>query len=121
MLIVYDSRTGMGKKFAEKLPYPSQPVSQPVQASCILVTRNAGLGQVPKTTELFLQQYAGLVKGVVVNGSKRFGRFYCAAGPKITSRYRLPVIHSMQGEGTDEDVRSVAEFIREYEAQKERI
>ncbi len=33
--IVYDSKTGLGKKFAEKLPYPLQSVEQPVQGPCI--------------------------------------------------------------------------------------
>ena len=83
MKVVYDSRTGLGKKFAEKLRCAAQPVSAPVDEPCILVTRNAGLGQIPKPTQSFLEQYGHLVRGVVVNGSKRFGRFYCAAGPKI--------------------------------------
>lgn len=111
MRIVYDSRTGLGKAFAEKLPYPSQPVSEPVWESCILVTRNTGLGQIPKSTESFLRQYSKLVTGVVINGSKRFGRFYCAAGPKIQSRYGLAVIRNIQGEGTREDARFVAGWV----------
>lgn len=112
MRIVYGSRTGLGKKFAEKLPYPLQSVFEPVSSPCILITRNEGLGQIPKPTQVFLKQYSTFVKGIVVNGNKRFGRFYCAAGPKIESRSHVPVIRNIEGEGTDEDARAVAEFIQ---------
>lgn len=108
MRIVYDSRTGLGKKFAEKLSHPLQPISEPIHEPCILITRNTGLGQIPKSTQTFLRQYGTLVRGVVVNGDRRFGRFYCAAGTKIEGLYQIPVIRNIEGEGTDEDVQAVA-------------
>ncbi|MGI6170033.1 MAG: class Ib ribonucleoside-diphosphate reductase assembly flavoprotein NrdI [Christensenellales bacterium] len=116
MKVVCDSRTGLGKRFAEELSCPSQPVSAPVYESCILVTRNSGLGQIPKSTQSFLEQYGRLVRGVVVNGSKRFGRFYCAAGVKIESRYHIPILRNIEGEGTDEDANAVNASIREMQS-----
>lgn len=110
--IVYDSQTGLGKKFAEKLPYPSQSVDGKIELPCILITRNSGLGQIPKSTQLFLSQNSAYVKGVVVNGSKRFGMFYCAAVPKIEKQYRIPVIRKIEGEGTKEDVDAVIRFLQ---------
>lgn len=116
MRIVYDSRTGLGKKYAEKLSYPSQPVSEVICEPCILITRNVGLGQIPKPTQKFLENYADFVKGVVINGDKRFGKFYCAAGPKIENQYRVSVIRNITGEGTEEDARAVADFIQKIQA-----
>ncbi len=46
MLIVYDSYTGLGKKFAESLGSPTQSVEISVNEPCILVTRNIGLGKI---------------------------------------------------------------------------
>jgi protein involved in ribonucleotide reduction len=118
MRIIYDSKTGLGKKFAEKLPYPVQSVSEPLSGPCILITRNEGLGLIPKSTQRFLKQYSALVRGVVINGNKRFGRFYCAAGPKIESHYHVPVIRNIEGEGIDTDVQVVVEFLRELQSAK---
>lgn len=112
MRIVYDSRTGLGKKFAEKLPHPAQSVLEPLSEPCILITRNEGLGLISKRTKIFLKQYGAFVRDTIINGNKRFGRFYCAAGPKIESGYHIPVIRNIEGEGTDEDVMAVAEFLQ---------
>lgn len=114
--IVYDSKTGLGKKFAEKLPYPLQSVEQPVQGPCILVTRNAGLGMISAPTQDFLARNGAFVKGIVVNGNKRFGRFYCAAGPKIEKRFGIPVLRNIEGEGTPEDAQAVIHQIQSLAA-----
>jgi protein involved in ribonucleotide reduction len=110
--IVYDSKTGLGKQFAEKLESPTQSVSESIDAPCILVTRNVGHGKIPKTTEKFLKQYGALVKGVVINGDRRFGKYYCAAGLKIEAKYHLPIILNIEGAGNDADVEKVSEFIQ---------
>lgn len=117
MCIVYDSRTGLGKKFAEKLPYPSQSVSEPLDGPCLLITRNEGLGKISKAAKDFLKQYSNLVKGIVVNGDKRFGRFYCAAGPKIESRYGLSVIRNIEGEGNGDDVSAVVGILQKLKVE----
>lgn len=118
MRIIYDSKTGLGKKFAEKLLYPVQSVSEPLLVPCILITRNEGLGLIPKPTQRFLKQYSALVKGVVINGNKRFGRFYCAAGTKIESHYHVPIIRNIEGEGIEDDVQAVVEFLQELQSAK---
>ncbi|MDR1540763.1 MAG: ATP-binding cassette domain-containing protein [Clostridiales bacterium] len=109
--IVYDSKTGLGKKFAGKLQLPAQPASESVDESCVLITRNVGRGKIPRTTEKFLRKYGSFVKGVIVNGDRRFGKYYCAAGPKIEEKYHLPVILNIEGEGSDEDAERVREYI----------
>jgi protein involved in ribonucleotide reduction len=109
--IVYDSKTGLGKKFAEKLQHPVQSVTESVDGPCILVTRNVGRGKIPKTTEKFLNMHSAFVKGIVVNGDRRFGKCYCAAGPKIVEKYNIPIILNIEGEGSAEDVEIVKERI----------
>lgn len=113
--VFYDSRTGLGKKFAEKLPFSSYDITETPDSPCILVTRNIGLGQIPKSTKIFLDQHKDLVKGVVVNGNKRFGKFYCGASPKIEKSYHVPIIRNIEEEGNKEDVQAVVEYIRKLE------
>jgi protein involved in ribonucleotide reduction len=112
MRIVYDTKTGLGKKFAEKLGIDVQPISDAIEEPCILVTRNVGRGMIPGTTKRFLKKYGAFVKGVIVNGDRRFGKYFCAAGPKIASKYGQTIILNIEGEGTDEDVKKVRVYIQ---------
>jgi protein involved in ribonucleotide reduction len=112
--VVYDSKTGQGKKFAEKVSGNAQSVSEPLDLPCLLVTRNVGRGSIPGTTKKFLKQNAGYVVGVVVNGDRRFGEYYCAAGPKIQENYGLSIIRNIEREGNDEDVAEIKAFIAQH-------
>jgi len=120
MLIVYDSYTGLGKKFAESLGYPTQSVEISVNEPCILVTRNIGLGKITDTTSQFLEQYKEFVKGVVVNGSKKFGPFYCKAADKINKEYNILVIRKISGSGNDEDISFVKNSLKAIEGKLNR-
>jgi protein involved in ribonucleotide reduction len=115
MIIVYDSLTGLGKEFSEALGYPTQPVDAKLNEPCILVTRNVGLGKIPDTTSLFLEQYKEHVAGVVVNGNKKFGPFYCKSADKINKLYQIPVIRKISGSGNQEDIDFVRNSIKELE------
>lgn len=110
--IIYDSRTGLGKKFAKKLSDTAQPIEQGIDGPCLLITRNVGLGMIPKSTHAFLKQHAGQVIGVIVNGSQKFGRFYCAAGPKIADQYGITIVRNIEGEGNVDDVRAVEAYLQ---------
>ena len=109
--VVYDSKTGLGKKFAENVSDNTQPVSAGVDFPCLLVTRNVGRGKIPSSTKKFLKQYGNYVVGVVLNGDRKFGKYYCAAGPKIEEKYQVPVIRSIEKDGNDEDVAEIKKFL----------
>jgi protein involved in ribonucleotide reduction len=110
--IVYDSKTGLGKKFAGKVSNNIQAVSEEVNSPCLLVTRNVGRGKIPGTTKKFLKKYGQYVIGVVVNGDRRFGKYYCAAGPKIQEKYHIPVIRNIEKDGSDDDVKEIIAFLQ---------
>ena len=112
MTIVYDSLTGLGKEFSEALGYPTQSVDTAPNEPCILITRNTALGKIPDTTIQFLDQYKELVTGVVVNGNKKFGPFYCKAAEKINKLYDIPVIRKISGSGNQEDINFVKNILR---------
>lgn len=106
MKIIYDTRTGLGKTFASSLQTPSQSVTTTfnMTESCLLVTRNIGLGKIPKTTSNFLDQHAAQVIGVIVNGSRKYGPYFGAVGPAIAKLYNVPIIRTIEGAGTAEDL-----------------
>ena len=56
LVVVYDSLTGLGKKFAQSLELPSQSVWKKLEEPCILVSRNSGAGQIPWTTKRFIRK-----------------------------------------------------------------
>lgn len=112
MLIVYDSRFGAGKKFAEKFGMPVQSVEEAVNEDIILVTRNEGRGQISQAAKAFLDANKNHVKGVVVNGNmENHADTFCFAADKIAEEYGLTIAARIQGEGNDTDVATVKEFI----------
>lgn len=116
MLIVYDSRTGYGEKFARKLSDHVQSIDLPVSEPCLLVTRNEGLGQISEATKTFLTSNAKWVEGVVVNGMKRFGPFFNKSAGKLQKQYGLEIIAKIELDGTDEDVLKVQAFLKAKES-----
>jgi protein involved in ribonucleotide reduction len=109
--VVYDSKTGLGKMFAEKVSDRAQPVSEPIDSPCILITRNVGRGKIPGSTKKFLKQRGEHVVGVVVNGDRRFGKHFCAAGPKIQQAFNIPIIRNIERDGNDMDVAEIRAFL----------
>lgn len=112
LVVVYDSLTGLGKKFAKSLEMPSQSVWKKLEGSCILVSRNSGAGQIPWTTKSFIRKYRHLIKGFVINGNqKRYPRTFCGATDKIVEQYGLRHIRNIEGSGTEADRKAVKGFL----------
>lgn len=112
MIVVYDSRFGNGKAFAERLGQPTQSITEPIEEACILVTRNEGFGKMAQATKEFLDQHKDLVRGVVVNGNKeKHAESFCFAADEIEKTYGLSCLRKIDGQGTDEDVQAVKSAI----------
>lgn len=95
VVIVVDSMTGLGKRFAEKLGYPVFDI-QAYQADehhdIFLITRSVNFGQIPDTTQAFLDQFAKKVIGLAVSGNRNWGKNFGAAGDKISLAYGIPLV-----------------------------
>ena len=116
LVVVYDSLTGLGKKFAQSLELPSQSVWKKLEEPCILVSRNSGAGQIPWTTKRFIRKYRRLIKGFVINGNqKRYPRTFCGATDKIVEQYGLRHIRNIEGSGTEEDRQTVKDFLEQLQ------
>jgi len=116
LVVVYDSLTGLGKKFAKSLGLPSQSVWKKLEEPCILVSRNSGAGQIPWTTKRFIRKNRHLIKGFVINGNqKRYPRTFCGATDKIVEQYGLRHICNIEGSGTEADRQAVKGFLEKLQ------
>lgn len=119
MVVVYDSLTGQAKRFAEKLNMSCIDINQFVKdhdEEVLLVTRTFNFGEVPESTESFLQKHASKVKGVCVSGNRNWGKNYGAAGDKIAATYQIPLILKFEASGFDRDVHIVKQWIKNQES-----
>jgi ribonucleoside-diphosphate reductase protein NrdI len=117
MLIVYDSLTGQGKKFALKLGYEAIKISEYETTHdhvVFLVTRSFHFGEVPKTTLTFLESYHDRVVGLAVSGNRNWGTNYGKAGEVIEKRYGIPLVTKFEMGGMESDIKTTQAYIQGY-------
>lgn len=117
MIIAYYSMTGNVHRFVNKLGrvaslYTIKPGIATVLAEpYVLITPTAGFGQVPTTVADFVRNNGDMLRGVVASGNRNWGDNFAAAGRTISEQYGVPLIHTFELSGTDEDVRIVRDYI----------
>lgn len=121
MIIVYDSLTGQGKRFASHLKYQIISVTEYEESKedVFLLTRSINFGEVPKTTEKFLKSFSHKVVGLAVSGNRTWGQNYGKSGETIEKEYHIPLILKYEGSGYPEDRLYVKEWIENYINKKE--
>lgn len=104
--IVYDSMTGNVKRFISKLNYESVQISEGllVERPYILVTYTIGHGNIPQSTNEFLNRNSLFLSAVASSGNKNWGSFYARAGKLISGKYKVPLLHVFELSGTELDV-----------------
>lgn len=113
MLIAYDSKTGNVKRFVDKLEnMKCVRISTDVKLNepFILITYTTGFGQVPQSTQEFLEEHSHLLQGVAASGNMNWGTRYGLAADHISRQYSVPVLMKFELSGTKRDV---DKFIRE--------
>jgi protein involved in ribonucleotide reduction len=117
MIIVYDSLTGQGKKFAMKLGYEAIKISdyhEEKDKHVFLVTRSFNFGEVPKTTLDFLNIYHQRVIGTAVSGNRNWGSNFGKAGEVIQKKYQIPLVVKFEMGGMDNDITKTKKFIEDF-------
>jgi ribonucleoside-diphosphate reductase protein NrdI len=116
IVIVVDSMTGMGLKFAAKLGYPFFPIDAYVYQDghqVLLITRSVNFGDITEPTRRFLDQFANQTIGMLVSGNRNWGKNYGAAGDKIQLEYKIPLILKFEGMGFPHEVAQVKNWLKE--------
>ncbi|KIL38901.1 ribonucleotide reductase stimulatory protein [Gordoniibacillus kamchatkensis] len=106
MLIVYDSRTGNVRRFAEKLPVPTVQIEDgmAVDEPFVLITYTTGFGQVPDKVKAFLQRNYRYLRGVSASGNRNWGEGFARSADRIAERYGVPVLGKFELSGTSHNV-----------------
>lgn len=91
-------------------------VSQPYVLCVPSYGRPGGAGSVPPQAIKFLNNPANraLLKGVIGAGNTNFGELFCVAADKIAAKCHVPVLYKFELMGTEEDVATVQEGIKEF-------
>lgn len=117
MIIVYDSLTGQGKKFASKLGYDAIKITEYKEDNdqhVFLVTRSINFGEVPKTTLDFLNIFYKRVIGTAVSGNRNWGTNFGKAGEVIEKKYQIPLVVKFEMGGMDNDITKTKKFIEDF-------
>lgn len=117
ILLVVDSMTGQGKRFAEKLGYPVVEIAEASpreEDHVVLVTRSYNFGQIPDTTLAFIHIYQHQIIGVAVGGNRTWGQNFGAAGDKIQHQFGIPLIQKFEGTGFPNEVNQTKKWIDAY-------
>jgi len=118
IVIVVDSMTGLGRRFADKLGYP---VFDLATYQCIenhdifLVTRSINFGEITPLTKALIAQYHAKIIAVAVGGNRTWGKNFGAAGDKINNDYGIPLIVKFEGVGFPHEVQQVKVWLKQYE------
>lgn len=117
MIIVYDSLTGQGKRFALKLGYEAIKITdyhEEKEEPIFLVTRSFNFGEVPKTTLDFLNIYHKRVIGTAVSGNRNWGTNFGKAGEVIEKKFHIPLIVKFEMGGIESDIKKTKQFIEDF-------
>lgn len=119
MLIVYDTMTRNVQSFVDKLPKDKFKCchinSYDGTSEFILITYTINFGQVPGTTEEFLEVHGDKMLGVSSSGNRLWGAYYGKAADLISDEYNVPVISKFELKGNKSDIYIFIEGVEKIE------
>lgn len=121
MLVVYDSLTGQGARFASRLGLEHMSILdyEGEDRELFLITRNFDYGEITVDTDEFLEDYADKVVALAVSGNRNWGQHYGVAGDKIAKQYGIELVLKFEGAGFSHDIAFVKDWIQKYKEDKE--
>jgi protein involved in ribonucleotide reduction len=114
MIVVYDSLTGQGERFAKSLGYKTYNINQEINQldePIFLVTRSFNFGDISNETKGFLVKHYHRVIGLAVSGNRNWGTNFGAAGDKINAQYNIPLVLKFEASGLPNEIKTVKTWI----------
>lgn len=116
MKFLYASRMGHVEALVNALNLNAEKIvtgEETVNEDYILFTYTDGHGIVPAVVESFLEKNSANLKGVIASGSmERHKDTFCWAGDIISKKYGVPCLYKVDGSGTEEDQRKIADLLK---------
>jgi len=116
-MVVYESKTGNVERFIQRLPMKSMKVSPELKVGepFVLVTYTTGFGQVPESVTRFLERNSRNLVGVAASGNRNWGQNFALSADIIASNYDVPVISKFEMFGTEQDIETFIEGVKQLE------
>lgn len=117
--IYYDSKTGNVERFIGKMRPLKNWIFIKIDENTVvenkghLVTFTTNFGEVPKTTEKFLEKNNSKILSVSSSGNMNWGKLYALAADKITENYKIPVILKFELAGLNSEVEAFIRIVEE--------
>jgi ribonucleoside-diphosphate reductase alpha chain len=118
MKIIYDGyEKGNVFQFASKLGYEIENIENfqnNNKEKFFLITKTVKFGEVPKSTEYFLEKNSENVIGLAVSGNRNYGKNFAKAGEIISEKFKIPLILKFEGKGLNEDIEYLKKWLKKY-------
>jgi len=117
--IYYDSKTGNVERFIQKVKEQTGwevvkiQADVPIYERGHLVTFTTRFGQLPETTQRFLEHSAPFLDSVTSSGNRNWGMNYGVAADIISSEYGIPQLLKFELSGTAVDVEQFINLVKE--------
>lgn len=110
MFILFYSKTGKVRRFADKLTHKGFVckdilLNPKVEEDFVLITPTYGFGQIPDEVQSFLNENVDHLVAVASSGNKVWGNdLFGRSGEVISDLYNVPLLHKFQNSGFNSDV-----------------
>jgi protein involved in ribonucleotide reduction len=117
LLIVYDSFTGNVERFIKKTEMRSIKIYKGliIDEPFVMVTYTTRMGEIPNKTRDFLFDNYLFLKGIASSGNRNWGTNFAKAADIISEQYKVPIILKFELSGTEQDLNTFKERLRELE------
>ena len=120
MFVYYDSKTGNVQRFIDKIKkerpeWSFVKISRDMEISenGHLVTFTTNFGEIPSTTEKFLENENNrkYIKSVSSSGNMNWGTLFGKAADNIEEKYGISVLMKFELSGTSKEIRNYIEYL----------
>ena len=120
MFVYYDSKTGNVQRFIDKIKKERPEWSfvkisgdMEILENGHLVTFTTNFGEIPDTTEKFLENENNrkYIKSVSSSGNMNWGTLFGKAADNIEEKYGIPVLMKFELSGTSKEIRNYIKYL----------
>lgn len=120
MFVYYDSKTGNVQRFIDKIKKERPEWSfvkisgdMEISENGHLVTFTTNFGEIPNTTEKFLENKNNrkCIKSISSSGNMNWGTLFGKAADSIEEKYGIPVLMKFELSGTSKEIRNYIEYL----------
>lgn len=118
--IYFDSKTGNVARFVDKLKalcphwkFLNINEAEHFDDKGHLITFTTGHGQVPVTTDYFMQRFSHLILSVSASGNRNWGSNFALSADRLSEKYNLPTLLKFELSGTNSEAKTFINYFKQ--------